>query len=133
MSSLLDWGPNMRRENQFATHRSDRQGWRRRRVNGRHSGSARWPAVPRWWVIAARWALGATAGLVLVASLHANTLASARADHSTRFLIYAVHVGELLGEPELDGPEAACQQAIAARLQRPAVRPGHRIPVRVVF
>ena len=89
--------------------------------------------MPRWIAIAARWMVGTGAGLALAASLHANTLVSARADRSARFLIYAVHVGELLGEPELDGPEAACQQAAADRLRPPAVRPGRRIPVRVVF
>jgi hypothetical protein len=87
----------------------------------------------RWVAITAHWTIGSAAGLALVASLHANTVASPRADRSARLLIYVLHVGELLGEPELDGPEAACQQAIAARLQRAALTPGRRIPVRVVF
>jgi hypothetical protein len=122
----------MRRESQSKAYRSDRQGRRRLRVTGRRSRAGRL-AVPRWLAIAARWTIGAGAGLMLVASLHANTLASARSDRSTRFLIYAVHVGELLGEPALDGPEAACQQAIAARLQRPVANPVRWRPVRVVF
>jgi hypothetical protein len=122
----------MRRE-YFAPSRSDRRS--RRRVSSGRSGSfaATGRAATRWLAITARWAIGASAALLLVASLHANTLVSARPDRSTRFLIYAVHVGELLGEPELDGSEAACQQAIADRLRPPVVHPARRIPVRVVF
>jgi hypothetical protein len=115
----------MRREFRFASYRLDRQRRRPTRADGRRLASA-----PRGLAIGARCA----AGLVVVASLHANTLVSARADRATGFLVYAVHVGELLGEPELEGPEAACQAAIAARLaQRTPASPGRWIPVRVVF
>jgi hypothetical protein len=119
----------MRREFRFASYRLDRQRRRPTTADGRRLASA-----PRGLAIGARCAAGVAAGLVVVASLHANTLVSARADRATGFLVYAVHVGELLGEPELEGPEAACQAAIAARLaQRTPASPGRWIPVRVVF
>jgi len=121
----------MRREYRTATYFSVRR--RRAHRELRRSGALeRRLGARRLATITARWAAGAIAGMALMASLHADTLISAGSDQSAHFLIYALHVGELLGEPELDTREAACQAAAAAKLRRTGAGP-RLIPVRVVF